>query len=392
MPDSEPEQHVLFKLALLLVATTVTCIHALAGDTGGTPRVSGIGDFTARAWDALMPANAYCPPRGYVCYRAQGRVTIDGKLDDAAWRAVPWTEDFVDIEGDRRRPPRFKTRVKMLWDDTYFYIGAELEEPHVWATLTKHDSVIFQDNDFEVFIDPDGDNHNYAELEINALNTTWDLLLKKPYRDGGKAQNEYEIEGLKTAVHVNGTLNNPRDTDKGWTVEIAIPWKALGKLAKISAPPRDGDQWRVNFSRVEWQHEVVDGKYRKVKGRPEDNWVWSPQGVVDMHRPEMWGYVQFSTAKPGNAKFRPDPAGPARHLLHQIYYAQRAFQKKHGHYAKSLKELGSSSLKHESLAGPPRLETRGNEFRATVDVRYPDGRTWRWHIRHDSRIWRDNGE
>ena len=69
----------------------------------------------------------------------------------------------------------------MLWDDNYFYIAEQLEEPHVWATLTKHDSVIFQDNDFEVFIDPDGDNQEYYEIEINALNTDWDLLLKKAY-------------------------------------------------------------------------------------------------------------------------------------------------------------------------------------------------------------------
>ena len=65
----------------------------------------------------------------------------------------------------------------MLWDDDYLYIAAELEEPHVWATLTQHDAVIFHDNDFEVFLNPEGDSHLYAELELNALNTTWDLLL-----------------------------------------------------------------------------------------------------------------------------------------------------------------------------------------------------------------------
>jgi len=51
----------------------------------------------------------------------------------------------------------------MLWDDQAVYVAAELEEPHVWATLTQHDSVIFQDNDFEVFLDPDADGHNYGE-------------------------------------------------------------------------------------------------------------------------------------------------------------------------------------------------------------------------------------
>src|SRR5690348_6464944 len=93
-------------------------------------------------------------PKSYDCLRARGVVEIDGRLDDAAWAAVPWTDYFVDIEGDGKPKPRFRTRVKMLWDDEYFYIAADMEEPHVWATLTRHDSVIFRDNDFEVFIDP----------------------------------------------------------------------------------------------------------------------------------------------------------------------------------------------------------------------------------------------
>ena len=114
-----------------------------------------------------------------------------------------------------------------------------------------------------------------------------------------------------TAVHINGTLNNHNDTDASWSVEFAIPWKVLAEFAHRPVPPRDGDQWRVNFSRVEWRHEIVEGQYHKVPKGREDNWVWSPQGVVDMHRPERWGYVQFSTAPPGQATYRPDPAGPA---------------------------------------------------------------------------------
>ena len=174
-------------------------------------------------------------------------IQVDGRLDDDAWKAAPWTETFVDIEGDVKPRPRFPTRVKMLWDDNYFYVGALLEEPHVWGTLTKHDSVIFHDNDFEVFIDPDGDNHEYYEIEINALNTEWDLFLKKPYRNGGPAINEWEIPGLKTGVHVEGTLNKSSDQDTSWSVEFAFPWKVLAEYAHRPAPPRDGDQWRGEF-------------------------------------------------------------------------------------------------------------------------------------------------
>jgi hypothetical protein len=367
----------------------------VAGNAGCVP---GAGD--------ARPVDPFRAPRGYVAYRAQASVAtrgegqrvepirIDGKLDDEAWQAAPWTEDFVDIEGETRPRPRFRTRAKMLWDDHNFYIGAELEEPHVLATFTKHDSHIFQeDNDFEVFLNPNGNNHHYAELEMNALNTTWDLRLRKPYRDGGQAEDDWEIPGLKTAVHVNGSINNPRDLDKGWSIEIAIPWAIVRALDLAARPaagartlvPRDGEQWRVNFSRVEWCYDVVDGKYVRRKEK-EDNWVWSPQGVVNMHRPERWGYVQFSTAPPGKGAFRTDPAGPAKHVLHQVYYAQSDFHAKNKHYAATLAELNLARLDLSSLKGPPVLETRGDRYRATVDLRRPDGLAPKWRIREDSLV------
>ncbi len=268
-------------------------------------------------------------PKGYVCYRADVPIKVDGKLDDPAWSRAPWTDEFVDIEGDAKPRPRFRTRARMLWDDRYFYIAAELEEPHVWGRLTAHDAVLFHDLDFEVFVDPDGDNHEYAELEINALGTTWDLFLAKSYRDGGKAQDSFEIEGLKTAVHIHGTLNEPNDKDEGWTVEIAMPWTSFARFAHASTPPKDGDQWRLNFSRVEWRHRVRAGKYEPVP-LTDDNWVWSPQGRIAMHVPDRWGYVQFTRGEPGTVSFRPDPTWPARARLMQVYEAQGAFRARRG--------------------------------------------------------------
>ena len=232
-------------------------------------------------------------PKTYRCHKHSDLATLNGRLDRAPWTACPWSDDFVDILGAAGPVPRYRTRMKMFWSNHGLYIGAEMEEPHLWATLTEHDSVIFQDNDFEVFIDPDGDFQLYGELEVNALNTTWDLLLVKPYRDGGPAINGWEIKGLKTAVHLDGTLNNPSDIDKGWSIEIFLPWPALQEISKVPSPPHPEHKWRINFSRVQWHLEVKNGKYHKVPKTPEDNWVWSPQGVVDMHQPEQWGYLEF---------------------------------------------------------------------------------------------------
>ena len=360
----------------------------------------------------LEAEQGFVPPKGYVCFRTDHRpagshqesstpqtgstITVDGKLDEPAWSAAPWTDDFVDIEGDLKPQPRFRTRAKMLWDEQYFYIAAELEEPHLQATYTEHDSPIFhEDNDFEIFIDPDGDSHNYVEFELNALNTGWDLHLTKPYKNGGKADNSWEIPGLKTAVQLNGTLNNPGDTDRGWAIEIAIPWEVLGKLTNRPAPPRDGEHWRVNFSRVEWQFDTKQGKYLRLSDRSEDNWVWSPQWTINMHRPETWGYVQFATAvagSPGAARvaFRPDPAGAAKHLLHRVLYAQQDFRQRNDHWAGTLDELALGNLNHDSLAGPLAMNVVDDRFEATAMARLPNDTTATWHIRADARVWQDD--
>jgi Carbohydrate family 9 binding domain-like len=324
-----------------------------------------------------------------VCYRTASPLTIDGKLDEASWRAAPWSERFIDIDGERR--PQLDTRVKMLWDDKYFYFGAELEEPHVWATLTARDSVIFHDNDFEVFIDPDGDTHAYYELEVNAFGTVWDLMLVQPYRDGGPAIHAWDIADLRTAVDIRGTINRPGDRDEGWAVEIAMPWEILREAAAERKPPRAGDQWRVNFSRVQWQVDVREGAYSKRldastgKPLPEDNWVWSPQGAINMHMPERWGYVQFSDAPAGvrTTSFVEDRNELVKWALRRLYYRQRQFRAAHGRYAGELEALNVADIKIEGLDFRPTMqvtdslyEIRAAGFDGAVVRLRQDGKVW----------------
>ena len=109
----------------------------------------------------------------------------------------------------------------MGWDDQYFYVGAEMEEPHVWGTIRERNAVMFHDNDFEVFIDPDGDGLNYYEFEMNAFGTIWELSLPKPYGEGGVPVLGCNLAGLRRAVHVRGPVNNPSRKNDGWSVEIA---------------------------------------------------------------------------------------------------------------------------------------------------------------------------
>jgi hypothetical protein len=335
-------------------------------------------------------------PRSYICYKTASPIQVDGKLTEAAWQNSSWTEDFGDIEGALKPAPRFKTRAKMCWDAEFLYVGAELEEPHVWARLMQRDTVIFYDNDFEIFIDPDGDTHQYYELEFNAFSTEWDLLLVKPYRDGAPAINAWDVQGMKSAVSVDGTINNPADQDQGWTIEIAMPWKVLKECANKNAPPVLGDLWRINFSRVEWQMEIQNGRYAKKinpatqRPFPEDNWVWSPQGVINMHYPEMWGFLQFSDkiAGEGSELFTPDPAEKAKWALRQVYYRQRNYFQIHQHYAKDIHDLGLN-LKVDGYKWPPAIHSTPDLFQATITSQ---DNQQKWHILQDGRVWRAKKE
>ncbi len=354
-------------------------------------RVGRLLAWSLAALPGLTPTAAEVP-REYVCYRAAGPLQIDGRLDEPSWSAAPWTTTFIDIEGAAGPEPRHATRAKMLWDDDYFYIAAEMEEPHLWATLTERDSVIYYDNDFEVFLDPDGDTHAYYELEVNALGTVWDLMLLKPYRDGGLAIDSWDIQGLELGVQLRGTLNDPSDLDSGWTVEIAMPWSVLEEAARHAGPPAAGETWKVNFSRVQWRLDSPDGVYAKIvdeaTGKPlaENNWVWSPQHAINMHRPEHWGFVQFSDGVAGHDAMQPfvaDPDEAVRRALRQLYYRQRSLREQRGTYAASIAELRPHDIALEGHPFEPRLENTAAGW--LIIAPGPSGRAI--YIRNDGLTW-----
>ena len=221
-------------------------------------------------------------PPVYFCRRAPMPLVLDGRLDKPFWADIPFTDLFVDIEGpETGKPPRFPTRAKVAWDDDALYLAAEITGNEIWAHVTGRDDVIFRDNDFEVFIDPDSDTQRYIEFEMNAMNTVWDLLLTKAYRDGGKPIDSFDIKGLETAVSIDGKLNDPYADNRKWSVEIKMPMRSLKEAS--DRIPKPGDYWRLNFSWVQWTCEVRDGECRKVLGPdgkplPEDNWVWASTG------------------------------------------------------------------------------------------------------------------
>ena len=143
-------------------------------------------------------------------------------------------------------------------------------------------------------------------------------LLPKPKLEWlGKPIDPDNMEGLVSAVHHEGTINNPRDIDSFWSVEIAMPLKAFEKYG--SGPVEPGSKWRINFSRVQWPHLADNQSYIKEPGASENNWVWSPQHVINMHRPERWGYLFFTDR---NSRIFPDMSE-----YRLAYYAAKVYDK-----------------------------------------------------------------
>ena len=339
-----------------------------------TPFIAG-AQSPFKGWD-----NLFTMPLNYTVHHTTTAPVIDGDIKDKVWENAEWSAQFRDIEGDLKPRPYLQTQVKMLWDDSCLYIAAKLQEPNVWAYVKHHDEIVFHDNDFEVFVNPQNSTHQYFEFEVNAINTVFDLFLNKPYRDWGDAMISWNAQGLRTAVKVQGTLNDPSDTDKGWTVEIALPYKALyiGNYLRI---PTEGTLWRINFSRVEWDTKAIDGKYVKetdvgAHPKPEHNWVWSPQGVVDMHFPERWGYLQFTLRDTGKITFSLPYAELQKRYLWLVYYREKFWERKHYKFMLTLKKLGlKNTVMVDDHPNTLQLEADGHQFMALITDKR-DGITW----------------
>lgn len=268
---------------------------------------------SAGEWKFPCPENEI---ERYTAYHIRQPVKVDGKLDEPLWRLAPTSPRFKDIITGG--PTLHDTRVTVVWDDENLYLGYRVEEPFVRATFTNHNAPIWQENDVEFFV---AGRDSYFEFEINALNTTYEMFFiwEDAYESGGfgaapefarsqlKPFNgvgfsthprgnrlrhpDWPFPGLRTAVFVDGTLNNDSDHDRGWTVELAFPWRGMKWLAKSdnrALPPRDGDEWRMDFSRFNSYKEAPPAK-------DSGGWVWTRHGVWDSHIPECFARIRFIT-------------------------------------------------------------------------------------------------
>lgn len=211
----------------------------------------------------------------YVAHHTHGAIKVDGILNEKSWKYASVTPPFRELTGSGTASV-YTTTACILWDEAHLYVAAVIPEQHIRATMKHHDDYLFRENDFEIFLDPQGDGRNYIELEVNALGTTTDILMPKAPSEGGEGDYEWSLQGWKCAVHCDGTLNDDSDIDYQWTVEIAIPLPSIG-ITHIGT----GSKLRLNMMRIDRE---------KVGGVAHYD-AFQPIHDKTMHIPSRWPYI-----------------------------------------------------------------------------------------------------
>jgi hypothetical protein len=214
-------------------------------------------------------------------------ITIDGRLDEPAWKAAESTGPFVDVRTGQQNPALpTQGSVKLLWDDKFLYVGFEVSDKKVhggWPAGAR-DAHLWEKDTVEMMLDPDGDgdNKDYYEIQVNPQNLVFDTQYDDYNSPNGNGRGPFGHEewsaNLVSAVQVHGTLDDDSDEDQGYTVEMEIPWASFTKAQKV--PPAPGTTWRMNFYAM----------------KNNGGTAWSPiLGMGNFHRASRFGRVRWTT-------------------------------------------------------------------------------------------------
>lgn len=185
--------------------------------------------------DTVPPSGLAAPTSEVPTLRAarrSGPITIDGRLNEPAWRRAPVTHHFVQGVPEEGAPPAEPTAVRVLYDDQALYVGAHMTEPdtsNIVARLVRRDQR-GQYDFFEVALDPNLDRQTAYVFRVSA---------------SGVQLDEYLYQDTHTDLSWDAVWESAVSRDStGWSVEIRIP------LSQIRYESHAGAQsWGVDFIR-----------------------------------------------------------------------------------------------------------------------------------------------
>jgi glucose/arabinose dehydrogenase/mono/diheme cytochrome c family protein len=231
----------------------------------------------------------------YDCAFTEEPIAIDGKLDDPAWQRAVVIESFsMPWKAAADAPAVKATRARLLWDREHLYVAGDMEDADLYADITEHDGNTWENDVFELFLKPSAESAAYYEFHVTPANTRFDCFIpRRGHMNRFRRDGEFRLE---SAVTLRGSLNAWRDSDKGWTAELKIPW---ADLARTGGRPEPGDEWRFAVCRYDYD---VD------REQPELS-TCVRLGRADFHRHEDYARLRFL---PPNATGTGKPFGIPR--------------------------------------------------------------------------------
>lgn len=222
----------------------------------------------------------------YKVARASQPLTIDGRRDEAIWNKAE-VQNFNYFYRSDKPVEKQNSEFRMLWDDENIYLFYECQDTSLTARETKFDGRTYLDDCAEFFVVPVPDSvYMHFGFEINITEVRYDyIVLWRYYNNRTFFLSGYNPEYQVKAVY-NGTLNNDKDKDMGWTMEFAIPMSVFSNINMVTRP-RPGARWA--FQAVRQDRNAVDDRFRSTS-------TLFPIYDIrkDVHQPSRFGLLEFS--------------------------------------------------------------------------------------------------
>ncbi len=158
-------------------------------------------------------------------------ITIDGRLDEAAWASAAIVDDVHQILPDEYSEPSQRTEFLVLYDDDALYLAARMydDEPdQVVAKVLRQGGMSWLDDQFNIILDPFNDKRSGYRFQVNPHGVREDGLFK-------------DADQMQWAWNGIWQAGATRDGE-GWIAETRIPFKT------VSFDPAN-DTWGLNFNR-----------------------------------------------------------------------------------------------------------------------------------------------
>jgi hypothetical protein len=192
-----------------------------------TPKQLGWSQaYVSNGIAAIRSAKTWPEPPAYGVARAAGAITIDGKGTEPDWAravAIPIRYPYAQTNVIDRPP----ATCRLLWDAKNLYLLFEASDTNIVNLCAARDDAVSQGDCVEIFLLPSRRFGQYWEFNFSPTGVVFDALTSKSWTKWGGDSRMEEQAALTIATTLAGTLNREDDQDRGYAVEVALPWPEL---------------------------------------------------------------------------------------------------------------------------------------------------------------------